>query len=239
MKRVLLIDAVEFPPESTGHPLSSVSHWFCRSIDNAADVAVEVIPSSSPQLSEAAARSDALIFSGSPRDAWANSPDVLALLAFLQQTVSRNQPILGVCFGHQLLARALGGQVERDPKGWEVGECSVHLTPDGLQSPLFADIDSRVHVIESHRDAVLSLPPGARLLASNEHTPIQAFSMNERFFGVQFHPEMNGDILRHLWLERREKLRDTIGFDLDHALDSAGSPSQPSRVFTNFFATLS
>jgi GMP synthase (glutamine-hydrolysing) len=97
---------------------------------------------------------------------------------------------------------------------------------------LFAGFDSKFGAIQSHRDAVLVLPPSATVLATNAHTPIQAFSVDERVFGVQFHPEMDGELLRHRWAERREKLRGQTGFDLDQALDSAEADA--SRVIRNF-----
>ena len=74
------------------------------------------------------------------------------------------------------------------------------------------------------------------MLATNAHTPIQAFSFEERIFGVQFHPEMDGEILRDRWKERREKLRGQVGFDLDQALDSAEADA--SRVIQNFVTIL-
>jgi GMP synthase (glutamine-hydrolysing) len=158
------------------------------------------------------------------------------MLKFVQTIIARRQPVLGVCFGHQLLGRGLGGEVRQHPAGWEVGTCKVKLTDAGLESPLFAGFDPEFDVIESHRDAVFTLPAGARLLATNAHTPIQAFSVEDRFFGVQFHPEMNGEILRHVWTERRVKLRGQVGFDLDQALDSANADAP--RLFHNFIAAL-
>jgi GMP synthase (glutamine-hydrolysing) len=236
MKRVLLVDAVEPTAERAAHPLGSVERWFGTYLKAERDVSFHVVPGSSPILAAEADAADGVIVSGSPRDAWADSPDVLHLLEFVRRVVSRGQPVLGVCFGHQLLGRGLGADVRRNPAGWEVGARKVELTAAGLESPLFAGFDSEFDVIESHRDAVLTLPSGAKLLAANAHTPIQAFSVDERFFGVQFHPEMDGEILRHVWTERREKLRGTVDFDLDQALDSADADA--SRVFHNFVAIL-
>ena len=142
--------------------------------------------------------------------------------------------MLGVCFGHQLLARAFGGTVQRHPIGWEVGETTVHLTKEAFESPLFSGLPQQLRVIESHRDAVLTLPPEASLLASNQHTQVQAFSIGSTIFGVQFHPEMNGDLLRHLWSGRRDRVRGEADFDLDAQLDSAGSTPEAERIFENF-----
>ena len=113
----------------------------------------------------------------------------------------------------------------------------VELTPAGMDNPLFAGFDAEFVVMESHRDAVLTLPPRAELLAGNAHTQIQAFGVEDRMFGVQFHPEMSGEILRYVWAERRDRLRGEVSFDLDEALDTAEADA--SRIFHNFIAILS
>ena len=236
MKRVLLVDAVEAPAERKAHPLGSVEQWFGRYFNAERKVDLQVLPASSPVLASAADAADGVIISGSPRDAWLDTPDVLEMMRFAQQRASSGQSILGVCFGHQLLARALGADVRRNPARWEVGARKVELTSVGVNSLLFSGFDAEFVVMESHRDAVLTLPPGAQLLAANAHTPIQAFGVEDRMFGVQFHPEMSGDILRYVWAERRDRLRGEMSFDLDKALDTADA--EASRIFHNFIAIL-
>ena len=237
MKRVLLVDAVEAPAERALGPTGSVEDWFGKHLNQLPGIEVETIHASSPKVAAVAEDSAGVIISGSPRDAWADTPDVLDLLALVERLLAGRCKILGVCFGHQLLGRALGGDVRRNPAGWEVGSVTLELTPAGLESPLFTGFASHFTAIQSHRDAVLSLPSSAKLLAQDAHTPIQAFSFEERAFGVQFHPEMDGEILRQVWAERRERLRPQVEFDLDHALDSADADA--SRVIQNFVAMLS
>jgi GMP synthase (glutamine-hydrolysing) len=234
MKRILLVDAVETAAADADRPLASVEHWFERHLRGCADL--HTLPASAPTLAEDAKSVDGVMISGSARDAWADSPDVLDLLAFARRMLAADRPVLGVCFGHQLLGRALGGEVRRNPAGWEVGATRVELTPDGAESPLFAGFDAKFMAIQSHRDAILALPAEAKVLATNPHSPIQAFSVGDRVFGVQFHPEMDGEILRHRWVKRREKLRGQVGFDLDAALDTAEADA--SRVLRNFIALI-
>src|SRR4029434_641474 len=157
MKRVLLVDAVESTGERAAHPLGSVERWFGAHLNAWRDLHFQTLPASSPTLASVADAADGIIMSGSPRDAWSDAPDVQQMLKFAQRTVSRSQPVLGVCFGHQLLARGLGADVRRNPAGWEVGACKVKLTPAGLDSPLFTGFEAEFDVIESHRDAVLTL----------------------------------------------------------------------------------
>ena len=236
MKRVLLVDAVEAPAAVAAHPLGSVEQWFGRHLEKARELEVQTLPASSTDLSKAATAADGIIISGSARDAWNDDPDILRLLEFARDAMSRRQPMLGVCFGHQLLGRALGGDVGRNPAGWEVGATTVELTAEGQKNPLFAGFETEFAAIQSHRDAVFALPAVVKVLATNARAPIQAFSADDRVFGVQFHPEMDGEILRHRWAERRVKLRGQVGFDLDHALGTAEADA--SRVLNNFVAML-
>ncbi len=238
MKRLLLIDAVEFPPERAGHPLSNVGRWFGRHIEGLSGVDFHAVASSRPDLKDVVADADGIIFSGSPRDAWSDDPAIVRLVDFMRETVNRGQPLLGVCFGHQILARAFGGTVARNPAGWEVGERNVTITAAGRECGLFEGMPETLRVIESHQDAVLSLPPDATLLVENSHTPIQGFGIGSRAFGVQFHPEMDGILLRHLWAERRERLRPAMPFKLDTALDTAGETPDAARIFANFVSLL-
>jgi GMP synthase (glutamine-hydrolysing) len=92
-------------------------------------------------------------------------------------------------------------------------------------------------VLQSHQDAVLSLPRGGILLAENPATPVQSFQSRPggRQFGVQFHPEFTPERLRTNWALRRVELRDTIRFDLDQALDNAQPTPGTASLLRRFF----
>ena len=116
-------------------------------------------------------------------------------------------PVLGVCFGHQLLARSAGGEVVVNPRGREIGTVTVKLTEAGRKDPLFAWASSdEIEVQATHLDAVDPLPPGATILASNENCAVQAYRLSETVAGVQFHPELSADAMRDLILSRTDKL---------------------------------
>jgi GMP synthase (glutamine-hydrolysing) len=109
------------------------------------------------------------------------------------------------------------------------------LTEEGRNSPLFEGLTGRLNVIESHQDAVLELPPGARLLATGKHTSVQAFDFQGKLLGVQFHPEMDPDVLQFVWGEpRREAWRPKLTFNLDERLAGLRPTPMASRIFRNF-----
>ena len=116
---------------------------------------------------------------------------------WLEQAVLANIPLLGVCYGHQLLAHAMGGVVGDNPKGKTFGTVTVRLNEEGRRNPLFGDTPPSFSVHACHSQSVLQLPTGATLLASSTMHPHYAFTIGERAWGVQFHPEFDGQILRH------------------------------------------
>jgi GMP synthase (glutamine-hydrolysing) len=115
---------------------------------------------------------------------------------WLAQAVAAGRPVLGICFGHQLLAHALGGRVLNNPRGVEVGTVPLALEPAAVGDPLFSGLAEPLRVHVSHLQSVTELPPGARRLAGSEMDPNQAFVWGERVWGVQFHPEFSAAVAR-------------------------------------------
>lgn len=153
-------------------------------------------------------RPQGIIVTGSPLSVTEGAPWMLELGADLLRAGRQGTHVLGVCFGHQLLARAAGGSVVVNPRGREIGTVRVQLTEAGRRDPLFAWAAeaNEIEVQATHCDAVDQLPPGASLLASNENTLAQAFRLSETVAAVQFHPELWAEAMRDLILSRRAAL---------------------------------
>ena len=146
---------------------------------------------------------DAVLLAGSSADAFSDIPWVVELRAQVSALLAQRKKLIGVCFGHQLIAYCLGAKVARAPQGWGVGRTHYQWHA----SELFDDQAEQVTLLASHRDQVLSLPDGAQLLASNAHCPIAAYALGKQVFCIQPHPEFDPDYSAFL-LERRRALHE-------------------------------
>lgn len=139
---------------------------------------------------------DAVWMTGSPLSVTQPEPWMLAAGEFLRMAGQREVPVLGVCFGHQLLSLAHGGTVRKNPKGREIGTVEVDLTDAGAEDFLFAGLPRRFAAQATHEDEVPTLPPGATLLAGNAMSAVQAMAIGSYIRGVQFHPEFSTAVMR-------------------------------------------
>lgn len=234
-KRVLLVDAVKWSDEHPEEdPLRDVGEWFWRHLAHLEQVELIAATADTPLQWLDEFQPSGVLLSGSPRDAWSDDP-VNANLCELVLECARNRiPFLGVCYGHQILGRALGAHVARHPRGWELGNTEIQLTPAGRDFPLFRGFPERFDALNSHADAVLTLPPDCELLATGSHTEVQGFHRDQLLIGVQFHPETDPDVLRYIWHPRRTAWREKMEFDLDQRLDSMKPTRHTGRLFENF-----
>ena len=115
--------------------------------------------------------------------------------AWLPGLIKRGIPTLGICYGHQLLAHALGGEVGDNPNGREFGTVTVDLTAEAVDDPLLGGLPARLPVQVCHTQSALRLPAGARRLAYGSRDGNQAFVVGEAAWGVQFHPEFDADVV--------------------------------------------
>lgn len=164
------------------------------------------------------------------------APWMLDAAVWLAGAVQQDVPVLGICFGHQLLGHALGGRVDFNPRGVEVGTVEVTLTPAAAEDPLFRALPPAFPAQVSHRQSVLELPPGATLLGSSAMEPHQGFAVGPRAWGVQFHPEFDERMIGHFVNHYREIL-ERQGRSVQ-ALQEAVRPTPQSRLVLERFAQI-
>ena len=131
---------------------------------------------------------DLLLIMGGPMSVNDPNPWIAQELEYIRRAIDVAIPVLGVCLGSQFLAKALGGEVRPGPR-LEIGPSPITLTVEEDTDPVFGTFPPTLEVIQWHGES-LTLPPGAILLASSKHFPVQAFRYGERAYGLLFHLEL-------------------------------------------------
>jgi len=176
---------------------------------------------------------EGVVVGGSPASAFDPDDWIHRLAQRIREWADARVPLLGICFGHQLIARALGGRVIRNPRGWEVANGTVDLTPEGRGDPLFDGLPSPLEVMQTHWDIVAGLPQGAECLATSPLCPIQSFRIGPSIRTVQFHPEYTVDHMRFVMLPRRDRL-ESAGIDVKAKLATLRPVPDSQKVLVNF-----
>jgi GMP synthase (glutamine-hydrolysing) len=178
----------------------------------------------------------AFIMTGSSSSVTERAPWMLRAEDHVRAIADARVPFFGICFGHQLAAQALGGEVAKNPRGREIGTVRVRRVAD---DPILASLPEAFDVNATHVDSVTRLPPGARVLASSEIDPTQAFAIGDHLRAVQFHPEIDGDAMRG-YVRARAHLITAEGGDADaiHARTTdAPHAEEILRRFVRLFVT--
>jgi GMP synthase (glutamine-hydrolysing) len=160
-------------------------------------------------------------------------PWSVELEKWIPSLLDTGTPFFGICYGHQLLARAAGGIVDFHPRGEELGTVQVHLLPDCAHDVLFRSLPRTFPAHVSHFQSVLRLPPKAIRLAFNDFEPHHAFRVGECAWGVQFHPEYNADIMRS-YLQEDTTEPESSGLNIPELLLAVEETPVAARTLRNF-----
>ena len=164
----------------------------------------------------------------SEREEWSETT-----AAWLAEAVAAATPLLGICYGHQLLAHALGGRVAKNPRGREIGSVDVTLTHEADGDDLLGAGPAAFRAQTSHVESVLDLPPRATRLATTGLDPNHAFRVGRSAWGVQFHPEFDADITRG-YLRARRTVCASEGLDVDRLIAGVGPAPHAIAVLQRF-----
>jgi len=170
------------------------------------------------ELPAAPGECDAWLTTGSRHSVNDDAQWIRALEGFVRQVAAARIPFIGICFGHQLIAKAMGGSVVRSERGWGVGLMEVEVSPE-------LGLGDSFRVLTSHQDQVESLPLEAEILGWNEHCQVSMLRVGGNLIGIQGHPEFDPAYSRALMeLRRGTVIPETIVEEglasLDRAPDS-------------------
>ncbi|MBI3086632.1 MAG: type 1 glutamine amidotransferase, partial [candidate division NC10 bacterium] len=153
---------------------------------------------------------DAFIWTGSNLTIYEEDPRVARQIEFARQVYEVGRPSFGSCWGVQMAAAAAGGEVRKNPRGRELGfGRKIRPTAEGRTHPMYEGKPDVFDGFIMHLDEVSRIPPGGRLLATNEHTPVQALEVRHKngiFWATQYHPEYDLYEMARLFLARGESL---------------------------------
>lgn len=149
---------------------------------------------------------DGYLITGSPASVNADLPWVAPLLEVIRELDRFQVPTVGLCFGHQAIAKALGGVVGHNPGGWCLGVAGT----DVMHAERWMQPEkSHLHLFAAHNEQVLTPPPGAQVWSHSDFCPVGSFAIGQHFFTSQYHPEIS-----------RQFMTDLLMF-LDGKLDAA------------------
>lgn len=139
-----------------------------------------------------------ILITGSPLMITAPETWMDKTAVWLRHAIKQSVPILGVCFGHQLLAYALGGIIGRNPNGLEAGTATITMTRDREDDLLFNILPQHVDFHVHHYESVLQLPPNTKVFGMNSHEAYHAVRYAPFTWGIQFHPELDPEFMRKI-----------------------------------------
>ncbi len=184
LKKILLIDNTFDPP----HGCPEIRYYLEQAAKEFGEIEITTVRGPDQKIPKELSGFDGVVISGSKARANEMAPWIDLELEAIRDLHALKIPSFGICYGEQMMARALGGiQHVAVAKQSEHGWAELELKGD---SPLFEGLPKKFHTYEFHSDEVVSLPPNFRLTASNKDCPIQAFDVVDApMWGVQFHPE--------------------------------------------------
>lgn len=166
---------------------------------------------------------DAAIITGSSAGVYETDPWIGQLLDWIRAARGRTR-LVGVCFGHQAMAEALGGRVEKSDRGWGVG---LHRYDVGSIEPWMTPAAATIAIPASHQDQVVEKPADARILLSSAFTPFAGLAWDEDAISFQGHPEFTPAYAADLTGGRRERIGEAV---TDRALATLSEPDDRALV---------
>ncbi len=231
MKRLYIIKAgTTFP--ATAKQFGDFDQWTASTL-GITDVEIDIVDAENGADLPSAQECAGAVITGSHSMVTDNLPWSVRLEEWILSLLHTDTPLFGICYGHQLLAQAAGGQVGFHPRGEEIGTVAVQLLPDCVNDPVFQSLLQSFLVHATHEQTVLRLPAGSVRLAANEYESNHAFRVGGWAWGVQFHPEYSADIMRSYIREQKDELEEA-GRNVPELLNRVSETPYAAQTLRNF-----
>lgn len=152
---------------------------------------------------------------------------------WIQEAKELNIPVLGICYGHQLIGKALGGKVDYNPRGKEIGCVEVFTNEEIQKDELFKDNPKSFICNVTHSQSVLELPAGSKSLGFNDHDKNQIVRFSNSIWGVQFHPEFDEIIMEEYIKEQKNELL-KMNFNIESLLENVKETKYSNSILQSF-----
>lgn len=174
---------------------------------------------------------DGYLMTGSKSSAYEDKPWIATLMEFVRDLHRRRNKLVGICFGHQLVAQALGGKVEKSPKGWGVG---LHTHSFNSVPTWFDHGSADIDILVSHQDQVLEVGAEAQVLAGSEFCENAVIQIGDHILTFQGHPEFVDDYSRKLLVFRRELIGEDVFATAIASLQGSHEGTRVAQLILNF-----
>ena len=234
MKNLLIIKTGDtFPEIKAAH--GDFEDMFASSLDGI-EVDITVYDAREQQPLPELANFQGVIITGSHSMSTDCEPWSERLLPYIKQILATNTPTIGVCYGHQLIAKALGGEIDFHPEGPQAGSTEITLSEAGKTDRLLGVSPETFKVNAGNSQRISKLPSEAVVLAGNDFEPHQAIRFGETMWGLQFHPEFNRKVTC-AYIERTAEVLTKHGRDGESIKASCINTLESKDILRNF-ATL-
>lgn len=231
MKPVLIIRTGR-APDAIRSRHGDFPHWF-RLVAGLRRERVQVVDVAAGETLPPATSVAGAIITGSAAMVTEQLPWSERTAGWIRDAMDIDLPVFGVCYGHQLMAHALGGRVDYLPGGREIGTQAIELSPGHPHDPLARVLHGSFRAHTTHEQSVLEPPPGATILARSARDPHQLLRYGPNAISVQFHPEFNAEVMRAYIRRRGVDLR-REGADPKHIFNAVGATPIARRLLRQF-----
>lgn len=228
--RIALLQCDHVSPELKSR-FGDYSDFFIRLFQNQAiAVTLDVFDVQQGEFPENMDDYAGFLSTGSRCSVYDDEPWIKAFQAYVRKLYQQERKFIGICFGHQMMAEALGGKCRRTPNGWGIGvkEVAIQTQPTWMKPRL-----DQYRLIVSHQDQIVRLPPDTTVIGSNSHCPFSMIAVGNHFLGIQAHPEFTADYAKALMQVRLDR----IGLDVVAAAEKTLHQKTDESIIAGWMIT--